>query len=664
MKTSMTSLDIKVWIAENGELLEGAYIDNVYIVKENTLLLKLRTCQAQHLYLILEAGRRISFVKGMEGVKTISSEHYSSIQTLWRSLVRDCRVEKVEQLDYERIVFIHIKCGSKTSKIVVELLPRGVIALVDEEGRIKLVTESRSMRDRVVKSGAEYKPPPLRTSAVLRDDMNFEDLSKLLKKGKDLVRGVVVGWGLPGELAEEVIARCGLDKHSEPRADLDELRCLVEKARELLLHTPSSPRPCIVFVEGKPVGVYPYEPVHIKGTIERFTSFNDALDAYFSQVTEEEVIKQRLSTLESEIAKLERSLEKLKENVIERRNELKRLSKLLKIIEENFIEFSNIVECVRQGVRKNWDYVKTCSGVVKVNPKKGKVRVRIKDVEVDIDVRKNAIELYGELRKKVKEIEKDIKRAEEEEQKLLRKVEDLKQTRVVEVERSRVLVRKKSEWFERFHWMITSDGYLVIGGRDASQNRAIIRRYVEPRDVVMHADIHGGSAVVIKTEGQNPTEASLKEAAVLAACYSKAWKAGLGSVDVYWVYGSQVSLSPPSGEYIPRGGFMVYGKRNWIRSVRLELAIGFEKTEWCVRIVVGLPEALEKKLEDKVLGYFVLIPGGEDPSKIAKKILEKFANRFPELIHCWKAVSIDDILVRIPGRSKIKQVKFAKNVGE
>ena len=38
-------------------------------------------------------------------------------------------------------------------------------------------------------------------------------------------------------------------------------------------------------------------------------------------------------------------------------------------------------------------------------------------------------------------------------------------------------IRKKN-WYERYRWFMTSDGYLVIGGRDAASNSAVIRKHL------------------------------------------------------------------------------------------------------------------------------------------------------------------------------------------
>jgi len=40
---------------------------------------------------------------------------------------------------------------------------------------------------------------------------------------------------------------------------------------------------------------------------------------------------------------------------------------------------------------------------------------------------------------------------------------------------------RKPIWFEKFHWFISSDNYIVIGGRDIQQNELIYKRYMEKK---------------------------------------------------------------------------------------------------------------------------------------------------------------------------------------
>jgi hypothetical protein len=92
--------------------------------------------------------------------------------------------------------------------------------------------------------------------------------------------------------------------------------------------------------------------------------------------------------------------------------------------------------------------------------------------------------------------------------------------------KARIQQMRKVHWFERFHYFISSENYLVIGGRDAQQNEAIVKRYLKPNDIYMHADIHGASSVVIKNpHGSNSPipPRTLTEAATMTICRSSAW---------------------------------------------------------------------------------------------------------------------------------------------
>ena len=41
---------------------------------------------------------------------------------------------------------------------------------------------------------------------------------------------------------------------------------------------------------------------------------------------------------------------------------------------------------------------------------------------------------------------------------------------------------RKVYWFEKFVWFITSEGYLVLCGRDAQQNDLLVKRHMDKHD--------------------------------------------------------------------------------------------------------------------------------------------------------------------------------------
>ncbi|KMZ78375.1 hypothetical protein PVIIG_01153 [Plasmodium vivax India VII] len=133
---------------------------------------------------------------------------------------------------------------------------------------------------------------------------------------------------------------------------------------------------------------------------------------------------------------------------------------------------------------------------------------------------------------------------------------------------------RKVYWFEKFHWFISSENYLVIAGRDALQNEILFRRYFQKNDVYVHADIHGASTCIIKNPHKDIPipEKTLSEAGQLAICRSSAWNNKI-ITSAWWVHYHQVSKSAPTGEYLKTGSFVIRGKKNYLPHVKLEMGL-------------------------------------------------------------------------------------------
>ena len=90
-------------------------------------------------------------------------------------------------------------------------------------------------------------------------------------------------------------------------------------------------------------------------------------------------------------------------------------------------------------------------------------------------------------------------------------------------------------WFEKFFWFITSENYLVIGGKDAQQNEQLVKKYMDKGDLFFHCELHGAAVMILK----NPTNGvvppiSIEEAATFEVCHSPSWTNNVLS-QVYWV---------------------------------------------------------------------------------------------------------------------------------
>ena len=190
------------------------------------------------------------------------------------------------------------------------------------------------------------------------------------------------------------------------------------------------------------------------------------------------------------------------------------------------------------------------------------------------------------------------------------------------------LVKRKvesKEWYEKFRWFISSDGFLVVAGKDTVSNEVLVKKYAGSDDAVFHADITGAPFVVVKAEGKDPSEGALREAGEFAVAFSRAWREGFGSADVYWVKPDQLSKSGPSGESVPHGAFAVIGKRNWMRSVPLRLSIGvIEDGE--VSFVGGPVEAVKAKTKT----YVTIGPGDVAGKELLQQVLRVLMLKLPK----------------------------------
>ncbi|CAN0164879.1 unnamed protein product, partial [Laminaria digitata] len=129
--------------------------------------------------------------------------------------------------------------------------------------------------------------------------------------------------------------------------------------------------------------------------------------------------------------------------------------------------------------------------------------------------------------------EKVLKIAEQQAQKTLQR----------QAHKRSLQVARKTYWFEKFNWFITSENYLVVSGRDAQQNEVVVKKYLRPGDIYVHADLHGASSCVVRNKDPSGKRAvsplALEEAGSMTVCRSGAWGAKMVT-SAWWVYADQV----------------------------------------------------------------------------------------------------------------------------
>lgn len=195
------------------------------------------------------------------------------------------------------------------------------------------------------------------------------------------------------------------------------------------------------------------------------------------------------------------------------------------------------------------------------------------DIDLALSPYANARQYYDQKKSAAQKEQKTVAASEKALKSMQKKTEiDLKKS--LKQEKATLKPTRKQFWFEKFLFFISSDGYLVLGGKDAQQNELLYRRYLKNGDIYVHADLHGASSVIVKNNPSTPDApvppSTLSQAGALSVCSSSAWDSK-AVMAAWWVKADQVSKTAPTGEYLTTGGFIIRGQKNFLPPSQLLL---------------------------------------------------------------------------------------------
>ena len=641
MKESMSSVDIAAIVTELQELV-GARLVKAYQQGRDEIRLKLHQKDKGSLDLIIEAGRRIHLTR----YKRPSPRMPSNFAMYIRKHLGGGRIAQIRQLEFDRIVELTVERWDKKIRLIAELLPRGNLVLIDENGDIMLPLRRKSFSTREIKVRTKYERPPSRENPLIMSELELTltNLCKSAAQDKDVVRLLASSLSLGGLYAEEVCEKAGVDKNkkanelseTETKSIHGAIRTLLEpilsqdKDKSLL-------KAHIVLDAKEKVDVLPFE-LNTYKTREKefFTSFNDAADEFFTMQIAEAVEEQAKTEHEKGIGKYERVLNEQLDALQKFERKEAEWIKKGELIYARYVE---IEEQLREMVKKRKVITLTLPDT---------------DLPLEIDtsvsLQKNA-SAYYERGKVFKKKRAGVARAIEETKERI-KTEKEKEVRIEEelIPEKKEVRLEKEEWYEKFRWFETSDGFLVIGGKDATTNEILVKKYMDSDDLFCHTQAEGAPVVIAKTGGKDVSEQGLREIAQFATSYSNLWKYGFYEGECYCVTGDQVSKTPPSGEYIKKGSFVVRGKRKYFKAA-LGLCIGVKGNK-----LVAVPSTDSQK---EMLDSFVeLEPEGElEKNELAKEIVKFFVEHAKEekKEEIKRRATYEKVLRFLPpGKSRIK----------
>ncbi|MHA2601511.1 MAG: ribosome rescue protein RqcH [Candidatus Thorarchaeota archaeon SMTZ1-83] len=660
MKETMSNIDIRLILPELKESAEGAFIKNVYQYGD-VFVLKLYQPAGGTSHLLFEVGRRIHLTE----YRRVAPKVPPKFCTALRKYLRDRRVLTVYQHDLDRIVVIEVGDETSSHKLVVELFGSGNVLLLDPDDTIFVAMRYRRMKDRDVIPKAKYEFPPPRGMDVM--NLEVDALEGVLSESKtSVVRTLASRLNLDSLSCEEICALGGVNPQAEV-SNLDEqavkdlsggLFRFIEKLKNGI----SEPQVILDDEDvEEQVAFVPFVFEVYNGLpTTTFSTFSQAIDNFFGvsdmELEDEEVLEAHVK----ERKRLEKIIEKQREGITRLEAQAANLRLAGEAIYNSFqmvqevldtissarsgaLSWAEIITRIDEGKKKG---IASAIIIERIIPAQGKIMVKLDDIDVSLDIRKSAQDNASLAYEQAKKSEAKTKGAHKQIEKTLTKLKELEAKTIKAETEVKVPVRiRKKRWYEKFRWFLSSEGLLVIGGRDAKSNERLAKRQMEAGDVFIHAALHGAPYIVVKVSGEPPREQTLTEAAQFAVTFSRAWQDGLSSGDAYWVNPEQVSFTPPSGEYLPSGAVMIYGSKNYIRRVPVELAVGVMIEDEDVIPVSGPPSALSAHTD-----YVVrIIPSKEKKGQLVKEILHELKKLVPEdKKHLIEQIPQEDMMRVLP----------------
>jgi predicted ribosome quality control (RQC) complex YloA/Tae2 family protein len=594
-KDRFTSLDTLALVREIRGL-GPARVDKAFDLPAPGWSIALRSPRLGRRELVLVPGRYAALLEA----RADRTEELSPFARELRRLLAGAALRAVVDPMGERYVELIFERMSETGEIVLaaELFGSGNV-VVARGGVLAAVARPRRWAHRDVRVGRPYARPPARPDPWT---LGAGEIERALAQSRtDLASTLAARLGLGGPVAEEILARTALPG-AEPSAPLAASAAPTVRSAlaELVAEIGESPRGFLVERGGELVEAAPYRPrrwPEERGfAVRELPTFSEAAFRYFPSVA---------PPVEDADAAAARALLKELERLAERQSEAIRT--LSSAAEERKLDADAVFAhyaAAEVALR----------AAAELDPVPARVAVRLGARTAELPFartpRESAQALYEEAKRLAEKLEGATSALEATRQRLAAPPAPPARTKLSAASRE-----ARHPWFERFRWFVSSEGVLVLGGRDASSNDLLVRRHLKAGDLYVHADLHGAASVIVKAmpDRAAPGEATIQEAAQWAVAFSKAWRAGLASGSAFWTTPDQVSKAGGSGEFVAKGAWVVRGTKHVLKDLPLELAIGTVDYGGEERWTVAPPSALEARGRLRAR----LVPGEErDRSRV------------------------------------------------
>ena len=634
----LASIELTTIIHALKKIVSKYYVSNIYLVDDDTILIKLHHSEHGDKRLVVSSGRGIWLTR-----YDLDKENVQRIIPILRKKLSKGRFEGAEQPAGERIVILRFETAEGTHKLIGEFFSHGNIILVNQDDRVLASLKTLKVRHREIRPGSKYTLPP--TRGIDASSASMETFNQIANSSIEISRWLARNLSISRKYIEETLDRAGVDRETKGNnLNQDDIERIYNKLKEVTHLTTSGEEESSIIYDGD--NLVDATPFHFN-TYSHFQSkqvpsFMEAVDEVLSKEIVSRKQGKSQDSIRRKLTEFEESLRKqsaIREETANRAIRLREVASSLKA--SALVDFGGLKDIVRE------------FDGVEIEVSRESIALKIEGGVFEVSKQDSVFTLASKLFDESKRLEKRVQLIEIAKLSLsTRRDEILKDMEKSEenTDEVKTVTSREKSWYEKYRWFITSENLLAVGGRDSFTNTALIKRHAERGDLVFHADVHGSPYFLLKKSSPD-MEISISETAQAVVGFSRAWREGLSSANSYWINLDQVKSQAPSGMYMPKGSFMIEGKRNYIRNIEMKIGVGISFRENEHIVTSGHPDAVKKHS----LACAVLVPDRQKVTEAAKKMKKAFVRYLgKEYAKKIKGIPLDDIIRVMPsGGAKI-----------
>lgn len=565
---ALDGITIKALVHELEETLVGGKIDKINQPEKDEVLLTIRN-QGKNHKLLLSTNPSNPRLYLVENYKKENPLQAPMFLMLLRKHLGGGRILAVSQNQLDRHIFIDIEAYDelrrlKTKSLSIEIMGKhSNMILIDKESgqiidSIKRVPFSMSSV-RVVLPNTSFTMPPAQDKHDPLSPMDLSGFTDLLKtKSQPVFKAIYTNFlGISPILAKQICYMASLnDSHgvydlTETEFEILKIQfdSLFSKVRE------GQFSPCLVLdkletpLDFSSVMLTVYDD---QATVTRMDSISQAAEKYYYGKDLNERILQKTQGLRKSLQiKLDRVRSKLQKQAdeINQAQNLDEFAKTGELLTANIYQLSKGMSQVEV-----IDYLADNEMItIALNPnlspseniqeyykKYNKAKSRIKELTEHLKETKSEMDYLENVFVSINNIDS------------LDAIEDIKEEMAREGYYAQSSSRKqKSKSQSEPLTFISSDGTLILVGKNNTQNDRLTLKISSPNDVWLHTKDIPGSHVIVKATFDDVSKETLYEAGMLAAYYSKSRTSAQVPVD----YAPRKNVKKPNGA---KPGMVIY----------------------------------------------------------------------------------------------------------